>query len=169
MTARRNAIAASTAASWIVLTMVVREEQVRGEPTMIGDGEDDGVLLTNADVSIVEITTKTRTARIYIRYFYARRDAQVGSEVHLTNGHVMIVQEPLDEVKAMLPGFVEVHASGAPSEIMVNPTTVRFMHGHYPQLGQTQAEPGSKLTFANGHKLEVTESFDELAGQFGVN
>lgn len=168
MTARRNATVA-TAASWIVLTMVAREDQVRAEPTVIGDGEDDGDILSDATVTTVEVVTKAKVARAHVRYFYGRRDAQVGSEVHFTNGHVMIVQEPLADVKNMLPGFVEVHVSGAPSEVMINPATVRFMHGHYPQLGQIAAEPGSKLTFVNGHGLEVSESFDELAGQFGIN
>lgn len=168
MTARRTtaAVAALMASvpNWIELTMVAREEPVA---TQSGDGEDDGEL--EAQITTVEIVTKTKVQRAHVRYFYGRRDAQPGSEVHFTNGHVMIVQEPLEAVKGLLPGFVEVHVSGAPSEVMVNPTNVRFMHGHVAQLGSSEAPTGTRLTFPNGNKLEVTEGYDELAPQFGVN
>lgn len=168
MTARRNGNVTQVA-SWLELTMVVREEQ-QTAPVQYGDGEDDGdILAESAAATTVEIVTKAKMQRAWIRYFYARRDAQPGSEVHFTNGHIMIVQEPLADVKAVLPGFVEVHASGAPSEIMVNPATVRFLHGHVAPLSGGAATPGTRLTFPNGNKLEVSEAYEALAGQFGCN
>lgn len=173
MTARRTttAVAALMASvpNWIELTMVVREEQV-ASPSAHHNGEDDddGANL-EARITIVEIVTKAKLQRNYVRYFYGRRDDQPGSEIHFTNGHVMIVQEPLAAVKALLPGFVETHVSGAPSEVLINPTKVRFMHGHVAQLGSNEVQPGTRLTFPNGNKLEVTESYDELAPQFGIN
>ena len=179
MTARRTnpAVTALMASvpNWIELTMVAREEQrpvTSVEPNEMANGEDDGPSGSEdfeVATTTVEIVTKVNLQRGHIRYFFSRRDGQSGCEVHSTNGHVMIVQEPLETVKNLLPGFVEVHSSGAPSEVMVNPTNVRFYHGHYPRLGSTEAEPGTKLTFPNGHPFHVTESYEEVKALFGVN
>lgn len=164
MTARRTV----TVPAWIELTMVVREQQTDASYSY-GDGEDDGDVTMIRPPQTVEVTVKAKAKREFIRYFFKRRDAQAGSELHFTNGHIWIVQEPLDHLKTVLPGFVEVHSSGAPSEIMVHPDNVRFFHGLVPPLGSSTIPAGSVLTFPNGHKLAVTEGYDDLNAKFGLN
>lgn len=165
--ARRPSATMTAVPSWVELTMVVREEQTVPNHEY-GDGEDDEDIVTTEPAQTIEITTKAKVQRGFVRYFMSRRDNQSGSELHFTNGHVMIVQEGLADIGNMLPGFVPVHCSGAPSEVQVNPENVRFLHGHVPALGGTEAS-GSRLTFPNGNKLEVLDSYDELAARFGVN
>lgn len=157
-----------TVSPWIELTLVVREEQMQPEVDY-GDGEDDLDVLMRSPPQIVEVTTKVKAKRDYIRYFFGRRDLREGVELHFTNGHIWVVQESFEAVSALLPGFTEVHSNGAPTAILVNPDTVRFFHGHFPPLGSTEAPAGSRVTFPNGNKLEVTESYDELNAKFGMN
>lgn len=146
--------------SFVEMTKVVREQATEAQ-VMIGDGEDDGEQVLTSPPT-VEVVTKVKARPEFIRYIFARRDNRPGSEVYFTNGHIFVVQDTVAALKVILPTFVDVHSSGAPSDILVNPALVRYFEAVVDGTG-------SLLSFPNGNKLLVTETYDELYGKFAAN
>lgn len=136
--------------------------------TPTGDGEDDGVMFEAPESGGADITEKFSLRGSQIRYFIKRRDNKPGSEVFSINGNVQIVQETPEHIAEKLPQAVKLHSVtfgasrrvmlGSPVDIHVNPDVVRSF-GPFRNGGDSE---GSLLTFPNGNKLAVTESYDEV-------